>query len=264
MADEPLPQPEIVETAAVPAVIEPTAPEPIETTPEPVVVDATVEAAAEPAVETPAVPEADTLLGKKPEETVEEVEAAATEAEPPVPEPEEPIAYEPFKFPEGATPDETKVAALTELASQYRVPQEDVQKLVDMYIAGQQTLLDRMAEHQQNVWRETNEAWIDQIKKDREIGGNRLETVLARCSDVIDRFASTSRDAAVRFAAQDRLRTALNVTGAGNHPDIVRFLANVSEAVAPPQPIIAPRAMPTAPPSRAARRYANGNGAGHA
>ena len=60
--------------------------------------------------------------------------------------------------------------------------------------------------------------WVDTAKNDKEIGGKGFDATIALGRE------------AVKIYANDEFRVMLNVTGVGNHPEMIRFLSKVGKA----------------------------------
>lgn len=206
---------------------------------------ATPEAAKSP--EAPKVvepPEAPTLLGDKapapPPKTDEAKPAEQAPAEPAAPEaaPAEPVKYEAFNLPDNFVPDPKGMEEFTSILGESRGSQELGQKLVDLYVRE----AAKMQQAAYDAFSKTVETWSNEAKADPEIGGNRLETNLRQAGSVIERFGSQA------------LRDVFNLTGVGNHPEMIRFLSKVGAFMAEPNPVPATKA-PAPPKTRAAKRY---------
>lgn len=127
-----------------------------------------------------------------------------------------PEKYE-FKVPEGVELDEALVGEFTPVAKELGLSQEGAQKLVDLY--SKQRTADVQKLH--DAWAKTHEEWTADVKSDKEFGGAALEANLAIAKKAINS----------EFGGKD-LVEALNVTGAGNHPAIVRFFYKLGKAMA--------------------------------
>lgn len=123
-----------------------------------------------------------------------------------------PEAYEPFALPEGLPADESALQAASAAFRELGLTQDQAQKLVDLH-AGQ-------VKAQMDAWAERQEAWIGEIKSDREIGGARLERNLSYAAKALDQFGSPA------------LRQALDESGLGNHPELVRFAIRIGKVLA--------------------------------
>lgn len=180
----------------------------------------------------PAEAKPDTLLG---------------EAPPPA---EAPIVYEPFKAPEGVTFDNESIGKFSELMGAAHVPQEAAQKILDLYT----NEIARITDVQKDVWNKTNEDWKSAIKADPEIGGNRLQTVLQTSRGLIERFGGSAEEKAA-------VRQALALTGAGNHPEVVRLFYRIGKALGEGSPVPAPTPKEApGPKNRASARYGDMKG----
>jgi hypothetical protein len=122
------------------------------------------------------------------------------------------VVYE-FKLPDGMALDKVAVDAFTPLAKELKLSPEQAQKFVDLKVADTQ----RQAE----AWQSQQAEWVDQVKADTEIGGDKLEQSLA--------FAK----AAVDFIGDPELTKLLNTTGYGNHPTLVKAFVKIGKQLAP-------------------------------
>lgn len=143
----------------------------------------------------------------------------ATAAEPPAP-----IKYEAFKVPDGIALEEKELAKFTEVAGNAQIPQEVAQNLIDLYVEERKQDLARAEQHQRDVWTKLNDTWKSDARKDEQIGGNRLETALARGKAVLEEYGGSP----------DQVRELIAHTsnnGMGNFPGFLRFLDNVAQAL---------------------------------
>lgn len=143
----------------------------------------------------------------------------ATAAEPPAP-----IKYDAFKVPDGIALEETELAKFTEVAGKAQIPQDVAQNLIDLYVEERKQDLARAEQHQRDVWTKLNDTWKSDARKDEQIGGNRLETALARGKAVLEEYGGTA----------DQVRELIAHTsnnGMGNFPGFLRFLDNVAQAL---------------------------------
>lgn len=97
------------------------------------------------------------------------------------------------------------------------------QKLIDL--AARQTKAANEALLAQ--WDKQQQDWQTEIKADKEIGGDKLATVLST-------FSKVAHDPEL---TDPEFLNGLNFTGAGNHPAIVRTLARWSKALAEGGPV---------------------------
>uniref|UniRef100_UPI003AF7C46C hypothetical protein n=1 Tax=Thiolapillus sp. TaxID=2017437 RepID=UPI003AF7C46C len=71
----------------------------------------------------------------------------------------------------------------------------------------------------QNIINHTREAFIEQARKDPEIGGSRFETTIKHAKVAYDKYASPA------------LQEVLQGTGLSSHPEVIRMFANLGKAV---------------------------------
>ena len=174
-----------------------------------------------------------------------ETNAQPKPGDPPAPAAGEPVVFD-LALPEGfKVTDEVQFKDFSKLLSEKTGSKENAQELFN-YIAAEKTKLETAAlDNQRSVWETTNKQWKEQVAADPVVGGANLQTNLGQISSVIDQFGKDI----------PTLRQTLTMTGAGNHPDIVRFLHNVSQALKEGGPIMAAKAAPK-PKSTANALYA--------
>lgn len=199
------------------------------------------------AVEPPAAVPDLTLLGKEAKPPVEPKTTEATPKEPAAIEtapPEPAIAYEPFRLPDNFQRDEKAMGEFTDLLRGEKASQDLGQKLVDLYTRE----ASKLYEQQRTMFADTINGWKEDVLADPELGGSRTQTVLASCGAVLEQFGTPE------------LRQMFNLTGTGNHPEMVRFLNKIGKFLGEGKPIRADKPVPEVKPSRAARRYASSQG----
>jgi hypothetical protein len=137
-------------------------------------------------------------------------EAAAPEA----PAPEVPT-YGEFKLPDGATVDGEQLEQATTLFKEAGLPHEQAQKFIDLALSREQAAATRGVQ----AFVDLQTKWVSEIKADPEIGGTRFEASMASASRAIDRLGVPG------------LKEALNLTGAGNNPAIVKAFVRLGQMV---------------------------------
>ena len=162
----------------------------------------------------------------------ESAPAAEPEAAP------EPLSASDLTLPEGAEVDEAAMASFLEFSTAQNFTKEQAQGALDLY--AQQ--ITQLGETFHKQWETTQAEWQEQCRALPDIGGDKLDASLAEVAKVVDKYGS-----------QD-LRTALDVTGAGNHPAVVQFLHRIAKVVneAPP---VSGQPTATASLSRADRMF---------
>jgi len=159
---------------------------------------------------TPATTEPSVLAGAStPESTPESAPAPE-----PAPKPE-PVTYTDFRLPEGATIDAAALDQARALFAQAGLPQDEAQKFVDLAVSREQAAAARGVQ----AFVDLQNKWVSEIKADPEIGGVRLEASMAQAARAIDRLGVPG------------LKEALNLTGAGNNPAIVKAFVRLGQMV---------------------------------
>jgi hypothetical protein len=125
-----------------------------------------------------------------------------------------PLTAKDIVLPEGAQgADEPTKEALVSILNKYNVPRAGLEELVNLQIEVMKAASDRTS----GLWRETQETWRREISADSQYGGPRLQSNLGQISRLIDGCASNAT----------KLREAFDLTGFGNHPEAIKFFANI-------------------------------------
>ena len=125
-------------------------------------------------------------------------------------EPVVPETYE-LKMPEGVELDQAATTEFTAIAKELKLDQEAAQKLADIGA--------KMAQRQVEAHAQLVETWTEQVKTDKDIGGDNLAENLGVARKAIDTFGSPE------------LKALLNSTGLGNHPEVVKLAFKVGKAI---------------------------------
>lgn len=160
---------------------------------------ASVPAPAETTGEQQPPPAADTSTAENQPATTEE----ATET-----------VYE-FTMPEGVEIDPETLGNLTGLSRELGLTQEQAQKIADL--GAQQA--QRWAAAQEQAIAEASAQWIDTVKTDKEIGGDKMAEKLAVAKRALDRFGTPE------------LTQLLNESRLGNHPELIRAFYRAGQAI---------------------------------
>lgn len=140
--------------------------------------------------------------------------AAGTTPEPQKDKPAAPVAFAPDKLtlPEGLKPDDPTFQKFGQLMADDKLdPQARGQALLDLYSGA----LKQASEAGTEAWNTLNKEWADKAMADPEIGGAKFATTKSTIAKAIDTLGP---DLASGF------RQALDVTGAGNNPAIIKGL----------------------------------------
>lgn len=188
------------------------------------------ETAAAPTTETPAVdprergpsllsaePEAKSAEGEKPADAPKEGEPEKKAEEAAKAEPLKPEDYK-FELPENIAAEDPALKAFTEGAAELGISQEAAQALINK-VAPQ---MQEAALEPYRQWAQLQEKWLGEVKADPEIGGSKLEGALATIASAFNTLGDNG--------GKD-VRAALDMTGAGNHPAVIKFMHKVAVAL---------------------------------
>ena len=178
------------------------------------------------------------------------VTEAAKEAAP------EPVHLEPFTVPEGMALDEKALGEFSGLMSDPDLsPQERGQKLLDMYAGQVKSIADDYAQRQVDVWRAQNDTWKDDLRRDPDLGGNRINTTLGIAKSVIEEYGGSKEQ-------QAELLQHIDINGMGNFAGFVRLLHNIGTAMNVIEDgIVAAPSGKVPAQTRGEKWYGNGKGA---
>lgn len=172
-------------------------------------------AAPAPVPAAPAAPVSpqDSLFPAKPAEAPAAPAAAEPTKPAEEPKPAAPVVPEVYEFkaPEGVKLDPAQLEAFTPIAKELGLSNEQAQRLVDLNTANVQAA--RTA--QESAWKAVNKTWREETRADKDIGGAKYDENIGVASKAIDKFGTPE------------LRKALDESGMGNHPAVVKFFVNV-------------------------------------
>jgi len=126
-----------------------------------------------------------------------------------------PVTFEAEKItlPEGFSKDEEAFGKFQSIMADDKLsPTERGQKLIDL----QAEALAKVDELNTKRWNDMQDQWAKDAKADKDIGGDKLAPTLQSISKAIDSLGSDSAKA---------FRDALDLTGAGNNPAIIKGMA---------------------------------------
>lgn len=125
-----------------------------------------------------------------------------------------PEKYE-FTAGEGVELDTEALKDFEPVARDLNLTNEQAQKLVDAY----PKILAGVQQRQAEAWQAQTEQWAADVKADKEIGGDKLTANLSAAQRALDLFGTPE------------LKTYLNDTGLGNHPDLVKAFVKIGKAM---------------------------------
>lgn len=156
------------------------------------------------------------------------VEEPPKDGEPPKPEPRAPEEYAEFTKPEGVEFDEAALNDYKAFAKEQDLTQEQAQKLLEF--GGDK--IKALTEAPYKLWAETQTKWQAEVKADPEIGGTKFEESRRTAALV---FEPGESNPFVKSAEEAKgLRDALNTTGAGNNPAIVKLFVKMGSLLKEP------------------------------
>lgn len=209
---------------------------------------ATASAAAPSTPEAPATttaappPSSNATTSAAPTTPPQQTTSSAEPQKPPEAKPATPEKYE-LKQPEGSPIDSQALEETAAFSRELGLTNEQAQKLVDR---DHQLLTSYVAAQQQALIERSQTQWVDEIKADKEIGGADF-----------NRNAELARRAMAKFGS-DSLKQALNESGLGSHPELVRAFVRIGKAMA--EDTLAPAAgSPAAKPKSLAEIFYGGS-----
>ena len=209
----------------------------VESTPAPVVEQTALggePVAAPVAVETPAteVKPAEVKPAVAPDAPVVEVKTETPQEGGPSEEPAPLPTYEAFKLPEGSKVEGDGLNNLTKLLGELETSksdhakfQEAGQSLIDMHVAEVQNTAKRLTEYYTAAFDKQKNDWKEAFINDPDLGGKRQETTINDAVNFIGKYAGTKEQ-------QSEFRNFMNTTGVGNHPSLIRLIANANAEIA--------------------------------
>lgn len=122
-----------------------------------------------------------------------------------------PEKYE-FQMPEGLSIDPSGIEAFSEVAKELDLSQEAAQKVISK-------MAPAMAERQAEMVNQAKTQWAQASQSDKEFGGDKFNENLSTAKKAMDKFGTPA------------LRTLLNESGLGNHPEIIRAFFKAGKAI---------------------------------
>lgn len=124
-----------------------------------------------------------------------------------------PFKVEEIKLPDGIEADKALQDGFVKLVNEHGIPRSAAAALIDL----QANAMKAASEANSKLWNDTQEKWQNESKADSEIGGDKLQPALTSISKLVDHYGGTP------------LREALDVTGAGNHPIVIKAFAKIAK-----------------------------------
>lgn len=130
-----------------------------------------------------------------------------------------------IKPPEGFTLSDEDKTAISAIAKETGLTQPALEKLSAFYFSRLGATVEGLNASVGEEWTKTNKAWAEEIHT--KFGGDeaRVKSEVQKFQPIIDRFGG------------DKLREALAVTGAGNHPAVFDFFTKLTATLGEGTPV---------------------------
>jgi len=125
-----------------------------------------------------------------------------------------------FALPEGMALDDKLAEAMSPVLKDIGLTRGQAQALAGALAAHRQAEAGNGARE----WADIQTGWVNTARKDAEIGGARWDASVATAQGALARFGTPG------------LRAFLTESGGGNHPEVIRFMARVGNAIAEDRP----------------------------
>lgn len=148
-----------------------------------------------------------------------------------------------LKLPDGALIDAKRVEEIEAYAKAQGFSNEQAQALLER----ENSVLVNHIQAQEKAYQEASSKWVEELRADKEFGGE----VFNQNAELAKRFIN-------RFGSQT-LKTTLDQTGLGNHPELFRMVVRAAKAMSEDQLVIPPTQPANRPKSMAERFYGKSN-----
>jgi hypothetical protein len=120
-----------------------------------------------------------------------------------------------FTFEGDVDVDATSLEDLKALAKDLKLPIDQAQKIADL---GQKQA-QRWLQAQEQAIQDATAQWVEQVKTDKELGGEALNANLATAKTALNKFGSPE------------LTKLLDESRLGNHPEVIRLFHRIGKAI---------------------------------
>lgn len=153
-------------------------------------------------------------------------------------EPASPPVYEAFKLPENVTLDNERITQFTSLLADLEIKnktdhaavQEFGQKMVDFHLNEIQNREAALQKQWSDNWEKQKNDWKESFLKDPQIGGPQFQATVDSAVGFIRTHGGTPEQ-------QTEFRNLMETSGLGNHPAMIRLLANAGRAMSEGKPL---------------------------
>jgi hypothetical protein len=157
--------------------------------------------------------------------------------------PPEKVVPEKYEFaePEGVSMDKEVLGEFEGIAKELKLSQEEAQKVSDIGVK----LAQKWEAKQADAIQQAAAEWAASATADKEYGGDKLTDSLTTAKKALDAFGTPE------------LRTLLNDSRLGNHPEVIRFMVRAGEAISEDRMVTGGAGPATASQSTAKALYPN-------
>lgn len=155
-----------------------------------------------------------------------------------------PVTADDFPLPEGAEIDEESMTSFIDLVNTEHVSKETAEKFLAMH----NSLLEKASEQISQTYESMQTQWQTEARNDPEIGGAKLAPALAQVKQMIMEVSGPDADAVFE---------ALDLTGGGNHPALIKLFSRLARNFSEGTPTTGTAPAQNAPTSRAERMFPN-------
>lgn len=166
--------------------------------------------------------------------------APAAEVKPETPA-ETAIDYSVLKLPEGVDANDALLDAFKTAAGEHKITPEAAQALIDKVLPDLSTQIQALRDEPVRLATERLKGWEATIHADPEIGGAKLNEVKTNVARAMAQYGNP-----------DEIKAALNETGAGSNPVLIKWLNKMAQAVGEGTPVTS--GNPTFPKASPASR----------
>lgn len=134
-----------------------------------------------------------------------------------------PLSADDLTIPEGfEADDEIRDKFLDVVNDQEMSAKDRANALIELQAETIRQASERISE----AWTQQREAWVEEVKADPEIGGDKFEPTMGKISKLLNEFGDPNLREQV-----------FDITGAGDHPLMIKFLAKVADALSEGTPV---------------------------
>jgi hypothetical protein len=153
-----------------------------------------------------------------------------------------------IELPEGVSADDALLGKFADYAAEAGLSAEQSKALASMYFEAQESLIQQLAQANQQGWDATIDAWKAEIDSDPVIGSGHQQEAMKVIGQMLDEYGTPEA------------RRAFEVTGAGWNPHIARMIYKMGLALSEGGVHPAPAPTKEAPKTLANILYPNGGG----